>query len=669
MSNEEQLQMKYVSRSMCVLLALLLSAVFITAQDDDTPATVSVAGSGIVNPLLEDLADASDTDVSLDVQTVGTAAGLEQLCTNEITAATASRVINVEEDTRCIENGVEYAELLLGHDIVTFIGNPEDDFLTCLTSNEINTLFAPSAEGNITQWSQLTPPESRAQTTEGQEPGYPELNIAVQLPQDNTLAYVTLDAIVSGIGLRGDVTTADATDIIDAVSSTSGAIGVVPLQAVEDSDADVMVLDVNFADVESGCEAPSAQNIEDRLYTAATPLLLYVKQAELEALTPFLNEIASAARADVVRGAGFTPATTDAYETNQAIISGEEDDRAFSLSEPEFEIPPGLTGELVIGGASAPYALVNAIGSRLGSASGAPAQPQFGQQQQQSQGVTVNVNTQGEVNDVAEFCAGELDMVLVQGDSLSDDEQALCDENSVVSASFPLGAQAAILVINEADDYAVCLTVDQIATIWGADSTDEITNWNQVSEAMPDQEMTLFGIAPGNVLSDILLNAARDGAPAPVRIDTEQDRDPLYRAAAVGNVPGGLTYMSWQDYQDVLENEQENIQPVTVDNGDGCVVPGDDTISSGEYPLSVNTTLLVSQDSLATPVAQAYLWTLYSDENFNLFEQNNISGVTFGDLADIRDDLLVSFQQAEDAAQARLEAPAEATPEATEDAP
>ena len=657
--------MKYVSRSVILMLALLLSTVFITAQEDDnTSDAVNVAGSGIVNPLLEELVSATETGSTLEIATIGTAAGLEQLCNNETTIATATRTINVEEDTRCIDNGVEYAELLLGHHVVAFVSNPEDEFLSCLTSNELNTLFAPSAEGNITQWAQLTPPETRAQTTAGQEPGYPDDAISVQLPADNTLAYLTLDSIVNGVGLRGDVTTADPAAILDAVGSTPGAIGMVPLQAIEDSDATVNVLNVNFADVESGCEAPSAANVESRLYTAATPLLLYVNRNALDSLNEFLTEIASEARADVVRSAGFTPATNEAYTTNVAIISGEEDDRAFSLSEPEFEIPPGLTGELTIGGTTVAYGLVNAIGSRLG---GGAQQQQFGQQQG-AQGVTVNVNTQGVVNDVAEFCAGNLDMVMVRGDALSDEQQTVCDENSVVPVSFPLGTKAAILVSHAGEDYAACLTVDQIATIWGADSTDEVTNWNQVSEAMPDQEMTLFGISPGDILSDVLLNAARDGAPAPVRIDTEQDRDPLYRAAAVGNVEGALTYMSWQDYQDVLENDQQMIQLVAVDNGDGCVVPGEDTLASGEYPLSVNTTLFVSQESLAAPVAQSYLWTLYSDENYTLYEQNNISGVRFGDLTDIRDDLLVSFQQAAEAEQLRLEAAAEATPEATAEA-
>lgn len=679
-------------RSSIVMLALLLMTTLVSAQDDgeataeptpeataevtvDAPDptddssedadSVTVAGSGIVNPLLEELAAASEADTTLDITTTGTAPGLEQFCTNEATLATATRSLSVQEETRCIDNGVEFAELLLGHNILTFIGNPQDDFLRCLTSDNINTLFAPSGV-TVTNWSQLTP-EQLAQTSEGQESPYPDLAISVQVPPTDTLTYATLDDIVEGIGLRPDAQSVATSDIIDTVSSTSGAIGVVPLQAVDAADADVNVLNINFADVESGCEAPSANNVEDRLYTAATPLLVYVNRAALDGLSDLLTFISDSDNAQVIADAGYTLASQEAFETNRAIIAGEEDERAFSLSEPAFEVPSNLTGTLNVGGTTYPYRVVDTIASRL-SGGGQP-QPQQLQQLPQGaapQGLTINVTPEGETNDVADFCAGELDAVMVRGDGLDEEQQAACDENNVTPVAFPLGVQAAVLVGHEGDDYSVCLTVDQVATIWRADSTEEITNWNQVGESLPDQAMTLFGIDAGNVLSDILLNAVREGAPLPVRIDTELDSDPLYRAAAVANVEGALAYMSWLDYQQVVEREQAGIQLVAIDNGNGCIVPNDDSLDDGTYALSVDTSLVVSQESLANIALQSYLWTLYSDENFAQFENNDISGIAFGDLADIRDDLLIAFQQAAEAEQTRLQA--EVTPEATAEA-
>jgi phosphate transport system substrate-binding protein len=193
-------------------------------------------------------------------------------------------------------------------------------------------------------------------------------------------------------------------------------------------------------------------------------------------------------------------------------------------------------------------------------------------------------------------------------------------------------------------------------------------NWSEVSADFPETAMTLFAPPRGDAGADILLTRP-DGIVLPIRSEIQFDDDPLYRAAATANVEGAITYMDWFAYQDVLANEQANIQLVAVDDGDGCVTPSLETFTDGTYPLARPLSLAINQASLAEPGAQSLLWYMFTDENYPLFEENNIVGVRFGQLAEIRETLRLGISEAEAAqAEATAEATAEPGGEVTEEA-
>src|SRR5688572_20617804 len=216
--------MQKIWRSALFLLALLSSVVFLSAQDE--AQTITVVGSGIVNPVLESIIAASATELEFDITTTGTAAALEQFCAGTVDIATASRILSLEETTACRDNAVEYNELLIGYDVLAVIVNPADAFATCLTTQQLNTLFAPSASSVTINWNQLNDATATAET-----PGsFPDLALQVLVPEDTTLTFAELDNIVNGVGFRADATTANLETIIETVRTTPGAIGAVPLQ-------------------------------------------------------------------------------------------------------------------------------------------------------------------------------------------------------------------------------------------------------------------------------------------------------------------------------------------------------------------------------------------------------------------------------------------------------
>lgn len=603
----------------CIVILALLTTFTLTAQNDPT-----LVGSGIALPLLEDLAAAAEQPLSINV--TGTDAGFQQFCAGEASMVAATRAINSVEDTLCVENGISYSELLVANDVVAAIVKEDDALPTCLTITDLNTMLVPSAAGTITDWSTFV--EVAASDSE-EAPAAPELTVYV--PELLTPTYAIVDGFISGDGLRNDATVASESDIIAAVSENTGALGFVSLAAAEAAEG-VRILQVNDLTSGNGCYSPSSEAFEASNYMMGTPVLLYVEASAQAGLESFLNTL-TADNAAVVEAKGFVSISEGALETNAAVLSGETiDGRQFTTAETTFEIPVTLTGEIAIGGSGVGYSFVNTALTQLTSTQ-----------------VELNVQYQieGDEAGIRRLCNGEVDFVLATAD-MTDEQTAACGANEIVPVTIPLGTRAVVLVSNAADDYAACLTTEQIASIWSVNTEGTSpVNWNEVPGDFPDQAITLFEPALGNAYADMLVESIEPIPP--LRADGNVFADSLYRAAAVANVDGGLTYMGWTDYERVVDNNQANIQLVGVDAGSGCVEPSATTIEDGTYPLSQSAQLIVAQSSLANVNVQSAIWTLFEDTNISSLQRSGFVGININQLPSVRQDLERMFTEAAEA--------------------
>ena len=75
----------------------------------------------------------------------GTGGGFERFCRGETDLSNASRPIEDDERAICEENGVEYVELQVANDALTVVVNPENDWATCLTVEELNAIWKPGS--------------------------------------------------------------------------------------------------------------------------------------------------------------------------------------------------------------------------------------------------------------------------------------------------------------------------------------------------------------------------------------------------------------------------------------------------------------------------------------------------------------------------------------------
>ncbi len=619
-----------------ILLALVMGSGASLAQDSPeatAEAGIRVVGSAIVARVFEALAEASGVEASIGVDITGTGSGLEAFCAGQADVTLANRPISAEEDTACASNTVDYIELLIGHEVLAFVANPDNVSLQCLTTDQLNTVFAPSAEGQVTNWTQVS--EAFADTP-----------LLVHVPGETSVTFALLDQAIEGDGVRGDATVSEnSTPIIEAVGEEGGALGVVSLTSAEAAGDTIKILEVDSGEG-TGCTAPSAENVEARVYTAANRLFVYVNRASLDknGLRDLLNFAIGGEAAPVVESVEATAPTAAAYTTNQAILAGTEGGRQFSIEVAAFEIPPGVSGQINIGGAANGYDYIQTMTQNFNTL---------------YPGATINTRIEGEPAGFRRLCNGEIDIALSYS-GMSAEQLQNCAANNIAPLTVELGSQTAVLVAHGGSEFLQCLTAEQITTIWEATSTDTITNWNQVSGDFPDLEMTLFAPNAGNPYTDLMLLRSSGENNILNRVDTELDNDPLYRAAATANVEGALTYMNWPEYQQVLSNDQANIQSVSVDGGSDCVSPSLESIGDGTYPLTRPGQLVVNQSALARIEVMSFVWFLVSDENYNFLGDSGFVGLSFADLADARNRLQTAFNEASAAA---LEAEATTEPD------
>ena len=614
-------------------LVILLVPLTVLAQGD----AVRIDGSRIVAGLVEPVANAytADTGAAVNLEISGTNNGLARLCAGEIDIATAARSITRAEVQACADAGVDWVEVLLGYDALAVITNPTNSFAQCLALPQLALLFGPSATNNITTWNQVNA-------------SYQAIPFVLDAPPTDDTTFNLLDELLPGDGLRTDFTNAaDAAAAVSAIAEDVAGLGFAPLSAVQASDAELQV--INIDDLSgSGCVEPTQDNIEQGLYAGARGLFLYVNAASLdrEPVAGLLDALLGESGQTAATDNGFLLPSTDLAAQVADNVSNRVTGRAFSQGEALFTIPLDVSGTVAAQDAALGYDMLNLVGTSF-SASYA--------------GVTVSAASLGNAAAYRDLCAGDADLAAVTRPPTADETDA-CATAGADLADFALGNQALVMVVPAAADYAACLTTGQVTTLWQDQGAETVTNWSQLGADFPDLAVSIFLPTDTRNETDYLLTQASGGNLNPRRDALETKADPLYRAAATANVEGAITYMTFQEYQDVTSD----VMLVAVDAGDGCVAPALDTIRDGSYALSNPVMLVANQAALARSEVQSFVWYLLRP--LSLSDLSGMGLIPLGDatLAGYDEQVVGLFADAE-AAAAALEAlpTAEPTAEAT----
>jgi phosphate transport system substrate-binding protein len=258
-------------------------------------------GSSTVEPLTAaagELFAQENSAVNVSVGTAGTGGGFEKFCAGETDISNASRPIKDDEEAPvCDENGVEYTELQVANDALTVVVSADNDFITCLTTDELKTLWEPGAEGKVTTWDQVNP-EFPAEPIELYGPG----------TDSGTFDYFTDEINGEEGASRSDYNASeDDNVIVQGVSGSTNALGYFGFTYYEENADALKAVEVDSGD---GCVAPSAETAGDGSYTPlARPLFIYVANASY-ADKPQVAEFIDyyvASDADIAEAAQFIP--------------------------------------------------------------------------------------------------------------------------------------------------------------------------------------------------------------------------------------------------------------------------------------------------------------------------------------------------------------------------
>ncbi|MCY4555459.1 MAG: substrate-binding domain-containing protein, partial [Chloroflexi bacterium] len=120
---------------------------------------IPIDGSSTVFPITEAVAEQfgglTDDNVRVVVGISGTGGGFKKFCANETVISDASRPIKQKEVDLCAAAGVEYIELPVAIDGLSVVVNPENDFVDCMSVEQLNKIWSPESEGVVTHWNQV----------------------------------------------------------------------------------------------------------------------------------------------------------------------------------------------------------------------------------------------------------------------------------------------------------------------------------------------------------------------------------------------------------------------------------------------------------------------------------------------------------------------------------
>jgi phosphate binding protein len=220
-------------------------------------------------------------DVDIAVRFSGTSSGFDMFCNSEIDIQDASRPISPDEARECADKGIDYIEIPVAMDGITVVVHPENDWVDCLTVDELRTMWEPAAEETITNWNQV-------------RPGFPDapLNLYGAGSRSGTYDYFTEAVVGEPDASRADYhASEDDRTLVEGVATDTGALGYFGYAYYAENQDRLRAVPV--ADPATGeCHLPTNESILNGAYQPLSrPLFIYVRadRAQDPALHAFVE--------------------------------------------------------------------------------------------------------------------------------------------------------------------------------------------------------------------------------------------------------------------------------------------------------------------------------------------------------------------------------------------
>lgn len=259
---------------------------------------------------------------------------------------------------------------------------------------------------------------------------------------------------------------------------------------------------------------------------------------------------------------------------------------AQSPAAAESPAASSLTGNVLVDGSSTVFPISEAMAEEFMKA---------------NPGVRVTVGVSGTGGGFKKFCAGETDISNASR-PIKQEEIDLCAKNGIEYIEVPIAYDGLTVVVNPSNEFATCLTVDELKKMWEPAAQGKITRWNQIRSEFPDAPLALYGAGTDSGTYDYF-TAAIVGEEGESRGDYTASEDDNVIVQGVASDSNGLGFFGYAYY---VEN-QDKLKAVQIDGGNGCVTPSVETIADGTYtPLSRPEFFYIKKTSLDNPAVEAF---------------------------------------------------------------
>ena len=273
--------------------------------------TIEIDGSSTVAPITEAVAEEFrkvQSGVQVNVGISGSGGGFKRFTVGETDISDASRTIKSSEAATASENGIEYFEFLVGVDGLSVMVSPKNDFVECMTIDQLKMLWEP--QSSVDSWNDL-------------DSSWPDRKINLYGPgtDSGTFDYFTEEVVGEAKLSRPDYTASEDDNVlVQGISGDRNALGYFGYAYYTQNTDKLKLVAVDSG---GGCVVPSLATIADGSYSPLSrPLFIYVnkervqQRAEMSAFVEFYMENGAQLAAEV----GYVPLSADDYQQNIAAL-------------------------------------------------------------------------------------------------------------------------------------------------------------------------------------------------------------------------------------------------------------------------------------------------------------------------------------------------------------
>ena len=231
---------------------------------------------------------------------------------------------------------------------------------------------------------------------------------------------------------------------------------------------------------------------------------------------------------------------------------------------------PALSGTVTIDGSSTVFPITQAVAEEFQIA---------------NPGVQVPVAFSGTGGGFKKFCKGETDIndasrPIKEAD---DGEGLACKAAGIEWIKLQVAIDGLTVVVNPANTFATCLTVEELAKIYGPDSPADLL-WSQVRDGFPAEKVQRYMPGADSGTFDYFTEEINGETDAATQFATQSEDDNTLVTGVAGSTYG----IGFFGYAYYVENT-DKLKALEIDGGSafGCVAPTEATINDNSYaPLS-----------------------------------------------------------------------------------